>query len=95
MKIFFSLYILDNLAENEDNQKAQANGSIPLGTLFYIYINIFCHAEKISEESKKTNNTDITLNGESKKIEYMKIWFGDKKKAYVFILYKRFFFTSN
>ena len=82
--ISFSLYVLDNLAEDEDNQKAQVNCSIPLGTLFYTYINIFCHGEKISEESKKTNNTDITLNWgiEKNKIHEDIIiqWPSDKKK---------------
>ena len=82
--ISFSLYVLDNLAEDEDNQKAQVNCSIPLGTLFYTNINIFCHGEKISEESKKTNNTDITLNWgiEKNKIHEDIIiqWPSDKKK---------------
>ena len=60
--ISFSLHLIDNLAEDEDDQRAEANCTVPAGTLFYKNIPIFCHAEKISEESKFTNDTDITLN---------------------------------
>ena len=60
--IFFSIQVVDNLAEDEDNPRAQANCSIKVGTPFYQPITIFCHANKISEESMKSNNTDIILN---------------------------------
>ena len=82
--ISFSLHIIDNLAENEDDQKAEANCTIPAGTLFYRKISIFCHAEKISEESKLTNDTDITLNWGLEKNrlneEIIIKWPNDKKK---------------
>ena len=61
-EIVFNLKIIDNLAENEDNQIAEALCIIPKGTIFYKKINIFCNANKISEESMNTNDTDILLN---------------------------------
>ena len=60
--INFNLSLTDNLAENEDNQIAIAKCIIPVGTPFYRIIIIFCSADKISEESMRTNDTDITLN---------------------------------
>ena len=82
--ITFSLQIIDNLAEDEDDQRAQAICSIPSGTPFYKNITIFCNAEKISEESMKTNDTDITLNWglEKNRIHEDIIinWPNDKKK---------------
>ena len=61
-EINFSLQIIDNLAENEDNQKAQANCTIPKDSFFNKKIKIFCTANKISEESMVSNDTDILLN---------------------------------
>ena len=82
--ITFSLQIIDNLAEDEDDQRAQAICSIPSGPPFYKNITIFCNAEKISEESMKTNDTDITLNWgiEKNRIHEDIIinWPNDKKK---------------
>ena len=60
--ISFSLHLIDNLAEDEDDQKALANCTIQSGTLFFRYIPVFCHGKKISEESMLTNDTDVTLN---------------------------------
>ena len=60
--IYFSLQVIDNLAEDEDDQRAEAHCTIPANTLLYKNITIFCTANKISEESMKTNDTDITLN---------------------------------
>ena len=61
-EINFNLQIIDNLAENEDNQKAQANCTIPKDSSFNKKIIIYCTANKISEESMGTNDTDILLN---------------------------------
>ena len=61
-KIVFYLQIIDNLAENEDTQKTEAKCIIPIGSSFYKKIVIYCNANKISEESKITNDTDILLN---------------------------------
>ena len=61
-EISFSLIIIDNLAENEDNQKAEAICTIPARTPFYKNITIICLGNKISEESMNTNDTDIILN---------------------------------
>ena len=62
-EISFNLQVTDNLAENEDNQKTFLNCIIPNNTL---YINnkiiINCYGNKISEESMKNKDTDITLN---------------------------------
>ena len=60
--IYFNLYLIDNLAENEDNQISEANCIIPTGTPFYHRVVVFCSANKISEESMMTNDTDISLN---------------------------------
>ena len=60
--IDFSLQVIDNLAEDEDDQRAEAHCTIPANTLLYKNITIFCTANKISEESMKTNDADITLN---------------------------------
>ena len=65
--IVFNLQVIDKLAEDEDSQKTDAKCTIPIGTQFYRQIIIFCKAEKISEESKKTNDTDILLNWNSEK----------------------------
>ena len=61
-EITFSLQVIDNLAENEDNQKAELQCTIPIGTIFYKIIVISCNGNKISEESMSTNDTDILLN---------------------------------
>ena len=61
--ISFNLQVKDNLAENEDNQKSIVNCTIPKNTDYLnkrIYIT--CYGNKISEESMKNNDTDITLN---------------------------------
>ena len=82
--ISFNLLLIDNLAEDEDDQRAKAICNITAGTLFYKKTTIFCHADKISEESKLTNNTDITLNfGLEKNRLYDDIiikWPDEKKK---------------
>ena len=82
--ISFNLHLIDNLAEDEDDQKAKAVCNITAGTLFYKKTSIFCYAEKISEESKLTNNSDITLNfGLEKNRLYDDIiirWPDEKKK---------------
>ena len=82
--ISFNLHIIDNLAEDEDDQRAEAICNITAGTPFYKKTSIFCHAKKISEESKFTNNTDITLNfGLEKNRLYDDIiirWPDEKKK---------------
>ena len=82
--IFFTIQVVDNLAEDEDNPRVQANCSIKMGTPFFLQITIFCHAQKISEESMYTNNTDITLNWglEKNKIHNDIIikWPNEKKK---------------
>jgi len=62
-EIDFYLQVIDNLAENEDDQRAMVHCVIPNNTFFFnksIFIN--CDGKKISEESMKKNNTDITLN---------------------------------
>ena len=61
-EIIFNLTLLDNLAENEDNKKAEAKCVIPEKSPFSKKIIIFCSANKISEESMHTNNTDVLLN---------------------------------
>ena len=61
-EIVFYLQIIDNLAEDEDNQKTDAKCVIPVGTPFYSKIVIYCTAKKISQESMNTNDTDILLN---------------------------------
>ena len=61
-EIIFNLKLIDNLAENEDNQIAEATCVIHRETIFYKKINIFCSANKISEESMRTNDTDVLLN---------------------------------
>ena len=61
-EIIFNLKLLDNLAENEDNQIAEATCVIPRETIFYKKIDIFCSVNKISEESMRTNDTDVLLN---------------------------------
>ena len=62
-EIKFNLQIIDNLAENEDNQKTFLDCIIPNNT---VYLNnkiiIYCYGNKISEESMKNNDTDIILN---------------------------------
>ena len=82
--IYFSLQIIDNLAEDEDDQRAEAHCTIPANTLLYKNITILCTANKISEESMKTNDTDITLNwGLEKNRLYEDIiirWPEEKKK---------------
>ena len=60
--ISFSLQVIDNLAENEDNQKAELQCTIPIGSPFYKIIVIICNGNKISEESMFTKDTDILLN---------------------------------
>ena len=60
--ITFSLTIIDNLAEDEDDQRAEALCTIPANTLLYKSITVLCTANKISEESMQTSDTDITLN---------------------------------
>lgn len=66
-EITFSLQVIDNLAENEDNQKAELQCTIPIGSPFYKVIVISCNGNKISEESMSTNDTDILLNWEIEK----------------------------
>ena len=61
-EISFSLQVIDNLAENEDNQKAELQCIIPIGSPFYRIITILCNGNKISEESMTANDTDILLN---------------------------------
>ena len=61
-EIIFSLILIDKLAENEDNQKAVANCTIQIKDNFYRKITAFCKANKISEESMNSNDTDILLN---------------------------------
>ena len=62
-EILFNLQVTDNLAENEDNQKSLVNCIIPKNTTYLNQrIYILCTGNKISEESMKTNDTDITLN---------------------------------
>ena len=62
-EIDFYLQVIDNLAENEDDQRAMVHCVIPNNTAFFNKsISIYCKGEKISEESMKKNNTDITLN---------------------------------
>ena len=63
-EIVFYLQVNDILAENvgEDNTTAEAKCTIPIGSSFYKKIVIYCNANKISEESKITNDTDIELN---------------------------------
>ena len=63
-EIAFSLQVIDNLAENEDNQKAELQCTIPIGSPFYKIIVIVCNGNKISEESMSTNDIDILLNWE-------------------------------
>ena len=60
--IIFNLQLVDNLAENEDNQIAEAECVIPEGSKYYKKIDVYCTANKISEESMSTNDTDILLN---------------------------------
>ena len=62
-EILFNLQIIDNLAENEDNQKNIVNCIIPNKT-YYVNTSIkaTCYGNKISEESMQKNDTDITLN---------------------------------
>ena len=61
--ITFNLQVIDNLAENEDNQKSIVNCIIPNNTNFFNRsIPIYCYGNKLSEESMKKNDTDITLN---------------------------------
>ena len=62
-EISFHLQVIDNLAENEDNQKALIACILPKNTYFVNKnILIYCYGNKISEESMKKNDTDITLN---------------------------------
>ena len=62
-KILFNLQVTDNLAEDEDNQIAIVDCIIPKNTFFLnTKIIIYCYGTKISEESMKKNDTDITLN---------------------------------
>ena len=62
-EITFNLQVTDNLAENEDNQKSIVNCTIPNDTYFINKsIIIYCYGNKITEESMKKNDTDITLN---------------------------------
>ena len=63
-EILFNLQVIDNLAENEDNQKTLVNCIIPKDTSLFSKNNIiiYCYGNKISEESMKNNDTDITLN---------------------------------
>jgi hypothetical protein len=62
--ITFNLQVTDNLAENEDNQKAIVNCIIPNIVENYQKKThfIYCYGDKISEESMERNDTDITLN---------------------------------
>ena len=61
-ELVFSLQLIDKLAENEDNQKAEANCSIQINNNLYRKLTAFCTANKISEESMNSNDTDIILN---------------------------------
>ena len=63
-EIIFNLQVIDNLAENEDNQKTLVNCIVPKDTIIFSKGNIiiYCNGKKISEESMKNNDTDITLN---------------------------------
>ena len=62
-EILFNLQVIDNLAENEDNQKSVMNCIIPNNTYFFnTTIIVYCNGNKISEESMEKNDTDITLN---------------------------------
>ena len=62
-EIDFYLQVTDNLAENEDDQRTMVHCIIPNNTNFFNKsISINCDGKKISEESMKKNNTDITLN---------------------------------
>ena len=62
-EINFNLQVIDNLAENEDNKKSLLICLIPNNTE---YLNkrifIYCKGDKISEESMKKTDADITLN---------------------------------
>jgi len=83
-EISFTLQVIDNLAENEDNQKAELQCTIPIGSPFYKIIVIVCSGNKISEESMNTNDTDILLNWEIEKNRFHKDiiikWPDTKKK---------------
>ena len=83
--ISFSLQIIDNLAEDEDDQRAEAYCKIPANTQFFHIITVLCTANKISYESMKTNDTDITLNWNTEKNrlhEDIIIQWPDEKRKY-------------
>ena len=62
-EINFNLQVIDNLAENEDDQKAIVFCVLPNNTFFLNKnIIIYCYGNKLSEDSMKKNDTDITLN---------------------------------
>ena len=63
-EIVFYLQVTDKLTEiiEGDEATTEAKCIIPIGTPLYKRIVIYCTANKISEESKTTNHTDIELN---------------------------------
>ena len=63
-EIVFYLQVTDKLTEiiEGDEATTEAKCTIPSGSPLYKRIVIYCTANKISEESKTTNHTDIELN---------------------------------
>jgi len=63
-EIVFYLQVTDKLTEiiEGDEATTEAKCIIPIGSPLYKRIVIYCTANKISEESKTTNHTDIELN---------------------------------
>lgn len=66
-EISFDLQVFDNLAEGGEGQNTKATCTLPIGTQLYKKIAINCKTQKISEESKTTNDTDFFLDIYSEK----------------------------